>query len=107
MTSAAMHPDYPKEDAQPCQSVGEQILLRVPEAAALCGVSSKTVSRWIESEKLPIIRPQGQGSRPMTLIARKDLDAWIEEHRTVHEASPDAHKPTVSIGGRRFVRPKK
>lgn len=102
-----MHPDYRKNGPQPCQSIGEQILLTVPDVAALCGVSRKTVGRWIESEKLPTIRPQGHGARPMTLVARKDLDTWIEEHRTVHVASPDAHKPSVTINGRRFMRSKK
>jgi len=107
MTAATMHPDQREEDTQPSQSIGEQILLTVPDVAALCGVSRKTVDRWIESESLPTIRPNGHGARPMKLIARKDLDAWIEEHRTVHKASPDAHKVTVTIQGRRFVRSKK
>ena len=78
MTVATSHPDYQKEDTQPCNGIGEQILLTVPDVAALCAVSRKTVDRWIESERLPTIRPQGQGARPMKLIARKDLDTWIE-----------------------------
>tara|TARA_R110000744_G_scaffold380561_1_gene502596 strand:+ start:28025 stop:28348 length:324 start_codon:yes stop_codon:yes gene_type:complete len=106
MTAATTHPNDPMEDTQRCQGICEQILLTVPDVAALCGVSEKTVRRWIETERLPTIRPMGHGARPMKLIARKDLDAWIEEHRSVHVASPDAHKPSVTINGRRFMRSK-
>jgi len=99
--------EFKEEHPEQWRGLKDQILLKVPEVAALCGVSRKTVDHWIESEQLPVIQPAGRGARPMSLVARADLDTWIEQHRSVHEASPDAHKPSVSIDGRRFVRSKK
>ena len=104
MTTSTLHLDHRKEDTPPYRGIGEQLLLKVPEVAALCGVSSKTVSRWIESGEIPTIRPLGMGARPMTLVARSDLDVWIDKNRTIHRDQTSAHKPTVTIHGRRFVR---
>lgn len=95
---------------QPAESgcgIADQILLKVSDAAALCGVSRKTIEHWIEREGLPAIRPQGRGARKMTMIARSDLDKWIIENRTIQREPDSTSNPTVTLQARRFVRSKK
>jgi len=95
---------------QPAESgcgIADQILLKVTDAAALCGVSRKTIEHWIECEGLPAIRPQGRGARRMTMIARNDLENWIVENRAIQSEPDSISNPTVTLQGRRFVRSKK
>lgn len=79
-----------------------RVLLRLDEVARLCGVSVKTVRRWVDGEGLPVIRIAGAGARPMTFVAPRDLDEWIDKRRRVDH--PDEGDPrTVRLNGRRFI----
>ena len=59
------------------------LLLTVPEAAPLMGVSVSTLwlmvsKRQIDSIAIPAAK--GSGQRPMRRISRAAIDAWIETH---------------------------
>tara|TARA_R110002072_G_scaffold158989_4_gene310074 strand:+ start:15750 stop:16112 length:363 start_codon:yes stop_codon:yes gene_type:complete len=75
--------------------------LTVNEIADACGVSAKTIRRWIELEGLPTVRLPAAGARPITLIIPSDLDAWLAESR--HQSSATEDEPTVKIDGFRFL----
>lgn len=51
-------------------------LLRTPEAATLCNVSSATISEWIRDGKLPARQLNGRH-----LIARADLIDLLNQQR--------------------------
>ena len=55
----------------------ERVLLNVAEAAVYLGRSKSAVQNMIYDRELPVVR---NGRR--VHLARKDLDAWIEKHRT-------------------------
>lgn len=80
-----------------------RFLLRFDEVARLCGVSVKTVRRWVDSEGLPVVQIQGAGARPMTFITPRDLDEWIESRRRIRSLD-QADSRTVRLNGRRFIR---
>jgi excisionase family DNA binding protein len=55
-------------------AVSSERLLRIDEAARLLGVSSKTVRRWIELDRLPVHRLGPRSPR----INEAELRDWIE-----------------------------
>ena len=68
-----------------------------------CGVSAKTVRRWINNEGLPSVRICGAGARAMTFILPSDLDAWLQAAR--HDSSQTKDQDlSVQINARRFAR---
>lgn len=77
-------------------------MLTLPEVAAACGVSAKTVRRWIANGALPCVRLPGAGSRPMTLLRPSDLQAWINTSTVQAEVTPSEQR-TVALQGRRFI----
>ncbi len=52
-------------------------LLNIKDVAEVCGVSTKTVRRWIQSGQLVAIRLGRQWR-----IARKDLERFISDNRS-------------------------
>lgn len=77
--------------------------MTVTDVAASCGVSMKTVRRWINNEGLPSVRICGAGARAMTFVLPSDLDQWLQAAR--HESSQEKdQEQSVQIHGRRFVR---
>jgi excisionase family DNA binding protein len=50
-------------------------LLTIREVATFCGVSEKTIRRWIESHELPAAKLGAQWR-----IRPRDLDLFIREH---------------------------
>ena len=50
--------------------------VRSPEAAALCDVTSATISEWVRTGKLPAVRLNGR-----YLIDRSDLDKLLDQKR--------------------------
>ena len=84
-------------------SAGENHLLTIEAVASLCGVSTRTVRRWIDRENLPIHRLPGMGLRGITRIAQADLDRWLERHR--HDPEPETTcDQTMKLEGVRFMR---
>jgi len=55
----------------------ERVLLNVAEAAVYLGRSKSAVQNMIYDRELPVVR----NGRRVHLL-RKDLDSWIEKHRT-------------------------
>ena len=49
-------------------------LLNIPAVAAICGVSEKTIRRWIEAKDLPAARLGNQWR-----IRPRDLDDFIRD----------------------------
>ena len=75
-------------------------LLRVEAVAAQCSVSAKTIRRWIASG-LSTYRMPGAGSRPIVLIRRNELTAWLEKYHFSGNGEGDA--AVLQLGGRRLV----
>ena len=77
--------------------------MTVKDVAAACGISAKTVRRWISNEGLPSVRVCGAGARAMTFVLPSDLDQWLQDAR--HDSSQmNDQDGSVQIHGRRFVR---
>lgn len=77
-------------------------LLRVPEVAVYCGVSTKVVYRWLTDGGLPYHRTPGTGPRGIILVHRADLDAWLRGFRVDPALNTDMR---FSLQGRRLLRP--
>ncbi|HXH26709.1 MAG TPA: helix-turn-helix domain-containing protein [Candidatus Acidoferrum sp.] len=60
-------------------------ILTVQEVAQTYKVSERTVRNWVERDKLPAIPIGKRGYR----IARRDLEAWIEERKRGRQALVD------------------
>lgn len=77
------------------------LMLKVSDVAANCGVSPKTVYRWINNDELPVHRLPGSGSRGITLISPADLEAWLRRHR-VDPSLCD--QQVIKLEGRRYFK---
>lgn len=77
------------------------IMLKVADVAANCGVSLKTVYRWINNDQLPIHRLPGSGSRGITLISPGDLEVWLRRHRVDPSA---CEQQVIKLDGRRYLK---
>lgn len=82
-------------------SPGPRVLLVVSEVAVLCGVSPKTVRRWIADEGLPTVRIRAAGARQAVFVRPGDLDAWIEARQP--ESAEEAEEAVLRLDGRRFT----
>lgn len=81
--------------------INHQVLLTVQQLASLCGVSARTVTRWIEGDGLPVHQMPGRGGRSLRLIHRSDFDEWIRQYRL--DTKVDVNdQPAIRINGRRF-----
>ena len=90
-------------DQSESPDIGVRVLLRLDEVARLCGVSIKTIRRWIDGEGLPVVRIAGAGARLMTFVAPHDLDEWIDKRRRIAAQDQDDTQ-TVRLHGRRFIK---
>ena len=79
-----------------------QLLMTVGQTAATCGVSSKTVKRWIADDGLPVHRLPGSGARPIMAVSRTDLDEWLAQYRHDPRHAAETDK-TFTVQGRRFL----
>ena len=78
-------------------------LMSIEAVASTCGVSTRTVRRWIEKENLPVHHLPGVGLRGIVRIAQIDLDRWLERHR--HDPETDATRDqTMHMEGMRFMK---
>jgi excisionase family DNA binding protein len=84
--------------------IAKRLLLKVEAVAELCGVSTRTVYRWLNREGLPVHRIPGAGLRPILRISQADLDAWLSRHRHDPEVEADKPKRTMRLEGMRFMR---
>jgi len=78
--------------------------ITIKEAAKACGVSCKTIRRWIQFEGLPVVCRAAAGVRQIMLIIPNDLDAWLKTSR--HDSAATNAVPTVKIDRIRFLRQK-
>lgn len=70
-------------------------VLTTGEAAALCGVSFRTVLRWIERGLLPAYKLPGRGDRR---IRRIDLHRFMQEHgMTAQETAPRSARRVLIV----------
>ena len=81
--------------------INHQVLLTVQQLATLCGVSSRTVTRWIEDDGLPVHQMPGRGGRSLRLIDPADFDEWIRQYRLDPKVDVN-DQPAIRINGRRF-----
>jgi excisionase family DNA binding protein len=61
-------------------------LLTARQVAADVGVSAETVLRWTRRGELPAIKLPGGAIR----YRERDLEAWLEEHKTAGDANRGA-----------------
>lgn len=80
-------------------------LLKVGTIADLCGVSVRTIYRWIDREGLPVHRIPGAGLRPILRIAEADLTAWLSRHRHDPEVEDAAGPQTMTLDGMHYISP--
>jgi excisionase family DNA binding protein len=68
-------PDAPPPAETSDDSQLRKIALTVPEAAWMCGISARTINRYITTRELPAVK-LGHSVR----IRRVDLDQFLEEN---------------------------
>ena len=90
----------------PTQADGNQRdsgqLLSVGTVAKHCGVSVRTVYRWL-NDGLVCHRLSGAGARPILRVDSGDLDQWLGRFR--HDfAEERASNRTLRLAGRRFIK---
>ena len=88
----------------PSESANEPIdlgrLLTVPEVARHLRVGQRTVYRWIQDGKLPVLRLAGSTIR----VAARDLEAWLRESsQPVEPTMTSAAQPTPAPVARRWA----
>ena len=79
-----------------------QLMMTVAQVGRLCGVSVRTVSRWVRNEGLATHRLPGRGGRPLLMVHRQDLDEWLGRFRVDPNSDDESDKRTISLAGRRF-----
>jgi hypothetical protein len=85
---------------------GGERLLSVHAVARACGVSVRTVYRWLgPPDGLPVHLLPGTGTRPILRVAQEDLDAFLARHRHDPEVVDAAKNRTFHLDGMRFMRP--
>ena len=90
-------------EGQPDATAAGALLLSVESVARTCGISRRTVYRWLH-EGLPSYNIPGAGFRPILRISTDDLTAWLNRFR--HDPIRQAEEPkTLHLEGRRFFRP--
>ena len=52
-------------------------LLTIEEVARICGVSTRSVRRWIDRDELPAVR-----IGRLVRVAERDLQRFFDRHRT-------------------------
>lgn len=82
-----------------------QVILTLPQVAESCGVSRRTVLRWIHDHGLTVHRLPGAGTRPILAVRQSDLDDWLDQHR--HDPSQITEEAVLRLEGQRFLRQKK
>lgn len=66
-------------------TLDEPLLYRVPQLADLCGVSEKTVRRWISEQGLPSVRLAAAGARETTFVRPTDFRGWVAAKNAVRQ----------------------
>ena len=84
--------------------VGSTSLLKIETVAEQCGVSIRTVQRWIERDDLTVHRLPGTGLRPILRIAEADLEMWLDRHRHDPEVEGAGGQQTIRLDGIRFIK---
>ena len=82
----------------------EKKLFRIEEVAQRCGVSKRTVYRWIGSEHLPTHALPGSGRAKMLRIDSDDLETWLAMFRHDVADDRDGDSQKLCLEGRRFIK---
>ena len=77
----------------------QQIMLTVPQVAASCGVSPRTVKRWISDHALPVHRLPGASARRIVLLSRSDLEEWLSQFRDVETIDSSVRQTALLLEG--------
>ena len=105
MNEALIKPTTRLPDEQPIRRpdmLDGRRLLSINEVAERCGVSGRTVYRWLNHDGLPTHRLPTTGLRPILRIAEADLDVWLQGHRQDPEIAEAAQR-TLRLDGMRFM----
>jgi hypothetical protein len=93
-----MQPEY----SQSTERRGYRVLLAVHDVADICGVSPRTVYRWVSSGELARVELPGTGARPILGIRPEDLRAFIDAG--VRDRKDQlATDSVVTLNGRRYL----
>ena len=79
-----------------------QLMLTAAQVGELCGVSTRTVNRWVSNDGLATHHLPGRGGRPVLMVHRHDLDEWLGRFRVDPKSDDGSDKRTISLAGRRF-----
>ena len=78
-------------------------MLSVSDVAAICGVSTRTVYRWMDEDDLPVHHIPGSGARPIRRVDRNDLDEWLRQYSHKFAEEMAAATQTIRLNGRKFI----
>ena len=82
----------------------ETRLLSLSEVATVCGVSVRTVRRWIAADGLSVHLLPGRGGRPIIVVSHDDLANWLAQFRADRHGRDDDSGRTIRLEGRRFFK---
>lgn len=78
-------------------------LLSVQAVADACGVSIRTVYRWLARDGLSVHRLPGTGARSIIRIAQADLSHFLNHHRHDPEMEKALGSRTMRLSGTSFL----
>jgi excisionase family DNA binding protein len=79
---------------RPTQNSAEQEYFSIEETAFITGLSGKHIRRAIKRGEL-LCSNMGGSRRPTYRIAKKDIAAWVEQHRLKHGPSKSERQALV------------
>jgi excisionase family DNA binding protein len=60
--------------------VSDEALINCKDAAALLGISARTLERYVAEAQIPYIRLPQRGERAPIRFSRAQLKKWLEQH---------------------------
>jgi excisionase family DNA binding protein len=69
-----------RTDVNRSDIVSDDVLINCKDAAALLGISSRTLERYVAEAQIPYIRLPQRGERAPIRFSRLQLKKWLEKH---------------------------
>jgi len=76
--------------------VTDDILITCKDAAALLGISPRTLERYVAEAQIPYIRLPRRGERSPIRFSRSQLRKWLDQH-TVKPTSLGRYRGTTNV----------